>query len=141
MTNASIYPALHALEKAENVTHQTEVHNGRARKVYMITEGGRDELERWLVEPSSQSVSLRDEGLLKLAMQSSATLDRARGWVEKSREQLDFEIDATERALKDDVEMTRYTRVAMEYGLDMMRLRVDFLERMLAVEADESRAS
>lgn len=134
MTNASIYPALHALEKSEYVSHQTEVHNGRARKVYMITEGGRDELSRWLVDPSSQSLSLRDEGLLKLAMQSESTLDRAREWVMKAREELVFEIDAAERALKDDEEMTHYTRVAMEYGLDMRRLRVDFLERMIDPE-------
>jgi DNA-binding PadR family transcriptional regulator len=131
MTNASIYPALHALEKAQYVTHRTEVHNGRARKVYGITDGGQDELARWLVDPASQSMSLRDEGLLKLAMQSDETLDRARAWVEKAREELVFEVDAAERVLKDDEEMTRFTRIAMEYGLDMMRLRVAFLERLL----------
>jgi DNA-binding PadR family transcriptional regulator len=40
--------------------------HGRRRRIYTITDEGRNELERWLREPASEPPQLRDLGLLKL---------------------------------------------------------------------------
>src|SRR5262249_33045879 len=43
-----------------------EEEQGRRRRVYTTTEGGRAELEQWLREPATAPPQLRDLGLLKL---------------------------------------------------------------------------
>lgn len=55
---------------------------GRRRRVYRITEEGRAEAQRWLLEPTTTEVELRDSGLLKLYFGS--LLD-TRGVVELAR--------------------------------------------------------
>ena len=39
---------------------------GRRRRVYSLTQPGRDALENWLREPTSEQPQIRDTGLLKL---------------------------------------------------------------------------
>ncbi len=131
MTNASIYPALHQLEKDGFVTHRQEVHNGRARKVYLITDAGRAELSRWLADPPAQDMSLRDEMLLKLSLQHEDTFEKAREWLASNLEGLLAEIDAGERRLKDDEGLSPQTRMVMEFGVEMNRLRAQLYERLL----------
>ena len=40
MTNANIYPTLRTLEEEGFVEHHSEVHDGRLRKIYAITDAG-----------------------------------------------------------------------------------------------------
>lgn len=131
MTNASIYPALHNLEEEGFVVHESEIHNGRARKVYSITEAGRAELGKWLVDPTAQSMTFRDQVLLKLSMQSDETMRYARTWVQLAVEQLREEVEHYDLQLKDKEDMGKYTLIAMEYGVDQLRLRIRFLERVM----------
>jgi DNA-binding PadR family transcriptional regulator len=132
MTNASIYPALHGLEEDGFITHRSEIHNGRARKVYQITAGGRGELHRWLIEPTPQGISFRDHLLLKIAMQSDETIGSARAWIDDALSDLHKEYAHYRSELDRDSSLARYTRLAMEYGLEMVELRMRFLERILA---------
>ena len=132
MTNASIYPALHGLEEDGFINHSSEIHSGRARKVYEITDEGRVELRRWLIDPSPQGLSFRDQTLLKIAMQSEETMAYARLWVEELIDSLRDTLAQHERDLKDAENIAHYTRLTMEYGAEMLQLRIDFLERALA---------
>jgi DNA-binding PadR family transcriptional regulator len=136
MTNASIYPALHGLEEDGFISHRSEIHSGRARKVYEITEEGRVELRRWLIDPSPQSLSFRDQTLLKVAMQSSETMAYARLWVEELIDSLRDSVSQHERDLKEADSMAHYTRLTMEYGVEMLRLRIEFLEKALIPPSD-----
>jgi DNA-binding PadR family transcriptional regulator len=45
---------------------ETREETGRRRRHYTITEAGREELDRWLVEPVEGPTEFRDLGLLKL---------------------------------------------------------------------------
>ena len=94
MANASIYPALHALEKDGFIDHKPEIHNGRARKVYEITDAGRQELRHWLVSGADQKPSFRDQMLLKIAMQSDETMPDARSWLEETLAEVEAEAEA-----------------------------------------------
>ena len=63
-----IYNTLRLLERDGLVTFENQEHEGRgpSRKVYEITEGGREELTRWLAEPVKQPRRLKDEFYVKL---------------------------------------------------------------------------
>lgn len=131
MTNASIYPALHTLEQEGFVAHHSEIHNGRARKVYAITDAGRRELRHWLESPTAAPQSLRDQMLLKIAMQRDETMDVSRQWIERALADLDEEIQRHDRQVRTADDRLGYASIAMEYGADMLQLRRRLLQRVL----------
>ncbi len=140
MTNASVYPALHELERDGFIVHDTEVHNGRARKVYRITDRGRSELRRWLAIAPDADASVRDQMLLKVSMLDDTTLPAASGWLDEAIEQIREQL-ATAMSETDDETQTPYTRISHEYGRELLRLRLRLLERVRDVEASEQKAS
>jgi len=137
MTNASIYPALHALEADGLITHKSVIHNGRARKTYYISESGRNDLHSWLLEFFHEKPCFRDQLLLKVVMQSDETIQYARGWIAKSLESLRSEITAYESNMSTIEAGGRHQtlglKLAHEYGFEMLRLRVRLLEKILAM--------
>lgn len=59
----TLYPTLHGLEKQELIEAYTEIENGRERRYYRLTEGGRDalnhELEAWQRYANAVSMVLK----------------------------------------------------------------------------------
>lgn len=133
MSNANIYPALHSLEADGFVTHESAIHNGRVRKTYQILEAGREELRRWLLDPAEQEQSYRDQLLLKVAMLSEETIPGARQWIEDSLAECRRQLEEDEDRLDADAFSNRYTLATREYAADLIRLRAQFLERVLAI--------
>jgi len=140
MTHASIYPALHDLEEKGFVTHHSEVHNGRARKVYAITDAGRGELRRWLASPTRSAPSFRDQVVLKIAMQSDETMATSREWIEEALEDVREALDVHRRELESGSERGPYAHLALEYGAELLRLRLRFLEDVLEQSAPRREA-
>jgi DNA-binding PadR family transcriptional regulator len=140
MTNASIYPALHALEADGFITHDSVIHNGRARKIYYISESGKNDLHKWLLEFFHEKPCFRDQLLLKVVMQSDETIRYARGWIAESLESLRSEITAYESNMLAMEEAGRHQtlglQLAHEYGFEMLRLRVRLLEKILVMTQD-----
>jgi DNA-binding PadR family transcriptional regulator len=64
-TDASVYPMLRILEEEGMVTAKTEFVGKRARKVFTITQAGKDDVTAWLALPAEQEHP-RSELLLKL---------------------------------------------------------------------------
>jgi len=129
MTNTSIYPALHGLEQDGFVSHRSEIHNGRARKVYEVTDAGRRELGRWLAEPAPEDATFRDQLLLKVAMLGDPEMDAgAREWLRAALDRLRQQLAATEPPASE----SHYARCAREYGLAVLEARARFLEKVLA---------
>ncbi len=81
VTNASygtLYPMLHKLLAQEAVAMQEVPQTGRpSKKVYRITDKGRQELESWLREPASAD-QVRREFLLKLYLAKDLSADDLR---------------------------------------------------------------
>ena len=139
MTNASIYPALHGLEDDGFIAHQSEIHNGRARKIYHITENGRRDLRKWLLEPSHQTPCFRDQMLLKIVMQSDDTIHYARDWIKASLETLREEIATYQSDISSimrNAPTTVGTDLAHEYGFELLRLRARFFEQILVLTSE-----
>jgi DNA-binding PadR family transcriptional regulator len=62
-----IYPELRRLEAAGLVVGRSEPTGDRARKVYELTDDGREALRAWLSDEEPEPMyELRDEGMLKL---------------------------------------------------------------------------
>lgn len=139
MANASIYPALHRLEEEGFIGHQTEIHNGRARKVYQITAAGRQELRQWLADRSRQKPSFRDQVLLKISMQSDDTVAEAQGWLEEELAEVENEFRESLETEGNIPHLSIYARLAMSYGAELIGLRKRFLEQVLATSKSTNR--
>ena len=62
-----IYSTLDRLEKDRLVTHDRQSQERRPdRKIFSITEGGRENLDQWLAKPVPKVRALRDEFFIKL---------------------------------------------------------------------------
>jgi len=143
MTNANIYPTLRRLEESGWILHAEEVHGGRVRKVYEITDQGRSELRRWLDDPKTPRMSVTDPALLKFSLLSRGSAARARTWLE---DEMAASHDVASR-VEGDLErpgaaLSRYDRLALRYTLRMARLRSEWLREALdAVLGDTAGSS
>jgi DNA-binding PadR family transcriptional regulator len=61
-----IYPELRRLEEQGLISGRPEPTGGRERRVYELTDAGRDALGDWLSSGEEPLYEVRDEGLLKL---------------------------------------------------------------------------
>ncbi len=141
-TNAGIYPALHSLEDDGLVRHESQIHMGRARKIYHITDTGRGELRRWLAEPTMEDQSGRDKVLLKVALLSDEVLADASHWIKRSLEEYRQQIETYDRIAREpEAGSTRFDQLTNGYRAEVCRLRVRFLERVLSATDEPAGAS
>lgn len=132
MTNANIYPTLRKLENAGFVVHSEEIHSGRVRKVYEITEAGRSELQRWLSDPSAPRLSVTDPVLLKLSLLRGDAVSSARPWLEQELEASRAEESAMAKHLEQSgPSLSKYDRMVLAYGVKLARLRAEWLQEAL----------
>jgi len=90
---------------------------GRRRRVYSITETGRQAFEDWLQEPSSEMPEIRDIGLLKLffgeTLSSESVVALAQAQELAHREKLS-NYEELERTIPEEV---TFPRAALQAGL------------------------
>ncbi len=85
----SLYPALHRLLEDGAVTVEVELQDGRPpRKVYSITDDGRQEFERWLRQPAGAD-QVRREFLLKLWLGKTLAPEELTNLVEHRRREVE----------------------------------------------------
>ncbi len=83
----AVYPTLHRLLEEKAVTVREIAQDGKpAKKIYNITEKGREELDRWLYEPASPD-RIKREFLLKLLLAHRMDAQAAVQLVAKRREE------------------------------------------------------
>lgn len=132
MTNANIYPTLRKLESAGLVVHTQEIHSGRVRKVYEITEAGRAELQRWLTDPHSPRASVTDPVLLKLSLLRGDAVAAARPWLEAELAACQAEEAEMESHLeRTGPSLSKYDRMVLGHGVKMARMRTEWLREAL----------
>jgi PadR family transcriptional regulator AphA len=132
MSNTNIYPTLASLEGEDFVSHHEVVVEGRLRKVYSISEAGRDELRRWLADPGPEVTILRDPGLLKVCFLQPAALGAALPWVQRDLDSVSREVAHAEKVIETlGDRLPKFNGLVGEYGLALARLRKDFLARVI----------
>jgi len=115
---SQIYAELRRLERLGFVSEERVVQDGRPNKrIYTITEGGREALRVWLAEPWGLA-HLRDESLVKLTLGDSLPPEEVIGQMARlkaahERRRADFEARIAE--LPDDARL--HLRLALRKGV------------------------
>jgi PadR family transcriptional regulator AphA len=79
-----IYPELRRLEADGLITGEDAANGARGRRVYELTEAGREALRDWLLGTTT-TVELRDESLLRLFFADNLPREQALGLLEGRR--------------------------------------------------------
>lgn len=133
--HTSIYAVLHELARDGLVEYCSELHDGRARKVYSLTEAGRRELDHWAARPLEADFALSDLVAFKVSVQPPSSAAEARKWMQQTLDQLREHIRDRETELARQPLESPFAALAFEHGIEVLRLRARLLER--AIETGE----
>lgn len=135
----AIYPSLRRLEAEGLVRHRREASpDGRPdRKVYEVTEAGREELARWRRLPPEGPPQTRVPLYLKLLFARPENLPEVVQWIDKELETARARADALRSALHEpfadpDALPFFFVQFMRESGLGHTELGIEFLEDLRA---------
>jgi len=133
VTNASygtLYPTLHKLLEEGAVEVDEIPQKGRpSKKVYQITQTGRDELDYWLTKPPAND-QVKREFLLKLYLSKHLSIPQLRTLIADRRD----EMAATMQALHEESQEieTQQQAWVMQYALSLCKAEMDWLKQLEA---------
>jgi PadR family transcriptional regulator AphA len=140
-TQSQVYTELGKL--ADDQLIEVSAEGARGRKVYAITQAGREELTRWIREP--QHTPVHNVELLKTFMLAEVAPDDARVFLSRLIDEAQ-DRRAELRGLRDEVSWDAsssdlFGRVALEWGLRFVDFQIEWarwalLEGQLAAEED-----
>ena len=143
----TIYPALHALLEDGLVTVEVVPHPSRpARKIYTITQTGKQVLQEWAAQPPPSNSGLR-AFTMHLILAGNATQAGFAAHLRKRQEVVVAHYSALEQSVEELGEQASQGEVlAIEYGLAVASAELTWLEDKLAQlsmdpEADPSEAT
>jgi len=125
-----IYPELRRLEEEGLIEGEDAPNGGRSRRVYRLTDAGREALERWLLGPET-TIEYRDESLLRLFFADALPREQALGLLE-----------ARKRGHEDYLEVLRaidarpgtdpdFVDLVLRWGIDFNQWGTDWCEKQL----------
>jgi DNA-binding PadR family transcriptional regulator len=128
----SIYPALHALLTDSLVTVDVVYHQDRPpRKIYSITEAGRQALQEWVNQPVVPGASLK-AFLMRLMLASNFSHAGLIAYLEQRRSQVKVQRAALEQVTRAQDETTDLGQhLALDYGLAVAIAELAWLDRTL----------
>jgi DNA-binding PadR family transcriptional regulator len=132
-----IYPSLKRLAKEKFVTKSVQKQQGKPdRHIYAITGKGREELQRWLVEPIGRHVG-RHEILLKLIFGRQISVKDNITQIERFRKRQQIELTEVQRLGK-QFETTEtenpnlaFWLMALDYGKHVNEAYIQWAEKTL----------
>ena len=134
-----IYPILKQLADEGLTVSHTEKQDGKPeRYVYAITAEGRQELQRWLLEPIEHAVE-RNELLLKLFFGQEVPVARSIEHVQQFRERLAQLLQKYTGIITymdecaDDTGELLYRRITVNYGLHRTRALIQWCDETIAL--------
>jgi PadR family transcriptional regulator AphA len=130
LQHAQLYSEPERLAKAGYLTEERE-RDGRRRKLYSITDKGRQALEEWRSEPTDAILELRAPALLKLFF-GADPVELAKVQVEAHRRKL-AEYEEIRDTMPDNVPAG--PRLALDAGIASERHQIDWWEAV-KVSAD-----
>jgi PadR family transcriptional regulator AphA len=136
-----IYPELHRLEAEGLIAGTSKPQGARPRNVYRLTPRGRRALRAWLRSPEA-GYEVRDEGLLKLFFADALSQREALALVRNFRANRQFVLDRLLEIRRDKgAQRPQYPSLVLEYGIELHRWEVNWLERVerrIAAELEEA---
>ena len=133
-----IYPILKRLSQKGLATKSIQKQQGKPdRHIYAITEEGRKELQRWLVEPIGRYIG-RHEILLKLIFGRQVSISDNITQIERFRERQIVDLKEVER-LRNQIESQDadspnlpFWLLALDYGKHINEAYIQWAEKALA---------
>ena len=128
----SLYPVLHALQEDGCLTMQVlEGESGLSRKVYTITEAGRQALEKWIDESAETDISLKTF-LMRLMVADNLSREALLTHLRQRRSQLaDYQtpLKQVNEATGNNGDLGE--RLALDYGRVLATAETAWLNRKL----------
>jgi DNA-binding PadR family transcriptional regulator len=97
------------------------------RKVYSLTQAGREHLRRWLAEPTEGTVRLKDEFFIKLLIHHILSSDETHALIWKQR-QIYMQRLSHLTALQADVDLAPPTRLLVEGAILHVEADLEWLD-------------
>ncbi|HDQ72121.1 MAG TPA: PadR family transcriptional regulator [Chloroflexi bacterium] len=128
----SVYPTLHSLLEDALVTVDVVENDDKpARKVYTITEAGRQALRAWIGQPLECDISLKTF-LMRLMLAGNLSRDELVTYLQKRRSQVKVHLDALEKiAGEHDEAVGLGKRLAFDFGLTAATTEIHWLTQTL----------
>jgi DNA-binding PadR family transcriptional regulator len=127
----NIYTTLHALLRDQLVTVEVIPHEHKPpRKVYSVTESGRQMLKDWVEQPITPDLSLKSF-VLRLILAGSYSADRLIAHLQQRQAQISAHSATLEQATEDLDDGANLQRLAASYGLALAKAELVWLERTL----------
>lgn len=130
-SDASIYPTLELLTKTGKVTVKTEAVGKRNRKIFTITQAGKDAFDAWFTVTPEPSI-YRDEFLLKLFFTTTQTQDVMKKHVEKHINELKAHLDTyenIEKMLRDEHSDKPFWMMTLQNGIAYTKAQLAWLQQ------------
>jgi PadR family transcriptional regulator AphA len=128
----SLYPALHALLEDGLVTVEVVPrHDKPPRKIYSITEAGRQVLREWIDRPVESGASLK-AFVMRLTLASNFSNAGLITHLQQRRAQVSthqLALEQTAKAMDENMDLGE--RLALDYGLAVATAELAWLERTL----------
>jgi DNA-binding PadR family transcriptional regulator len=129
----SLYPALHALLEDDLVTVEILSRQDKPpRKIYTITEKGRQVLQEWMDRPVAPGASLK-AFVMRLILASNLSHAGLIAHLQQRRAQVaahQLALEQTAQAMDDDMDLGE--RLALDYGLAVAAAELAWLDHTLA---------
>jgi len=128
----SLYPALHALLEDGLVTVQVVPRRDKPpRKIYNITEAGRQVLQEWIDRPVDSGASLK-AFVMRLMLASNLSQDGLVVHLQQRQAQVtahQLALEQTSKAMDESMDLGE--RLALDYGLAVATAELAWLDRTL----------
>ena len=127
----SLYPTLHALLKDDLVTVEIVPREGNPpRKIYSITEAGRQVLQEWIDQPVVSDAPLK-AFVMRLILASNFSYDGLIAYLQQRRSQVAAHHATLEQIAEPLDEMDLGQRLALGYGLAIAATELAWLDSTL----------
>jgi PadR family transcriptional regulator AphA len=125
----SLYPALHALLEDGLLTVEVMPQQDKPpRKIYRITDAGRETLQEWIRHSVAAGASLKDF-LMRLILASNFSQTDLIAHFEQRRAQVATHLAQTAEAMGKDIDLGE--RLAFDYGVAMANAELAWLDNEL----------
>ena len=128
----SLYPALHALHKDDLVTVKVLPREGKpSRKIYSITQAGRETLTEWINQPATSSAPLK-AFVMRLILADSFSPTGLIAYLQQRHAQVfvhQAALEKTVMALEENTSLGQ--RLALDYGLALAAAELAWLDSIL----------
>ncbi|RJP83212.1 MAG: PadR family transcriptional regulator [Desulfobacteraceae bacterium] len=127
-----IYPNLKKLEEEGLITMKEVVQNdekGPPRKLYSITQKGREEFVRWLESSPEKSMILRDPFLMRFVFFGFGDPDRALELIDEQISVYQEQLGRRQANLQRWKHGSIFVNLIAELGTDMNQMILDWLEK------------